>query len=150
MTDEQTMVPIRVGNAADADALAALSGQLGYPSTAAQIAARFAALATRADWSAFVAELDGQIVGSVFVHAVFSLQRDPCAEIGGLIVDEHHRNRHIGEALVVAAEGWAREQGYAEMVVHSNVIRADAHRFYRRLGYTTPKAQQYFHKELAR
>ncbi len=150
MTEDQAMIRVRVGTAADADALATLSGQLGYPSTPAQIAARFAALATQPDWAAYVAELDGEIVGSVFVHAVFSLQRDPCAEIGGLIVDEQYRNRHVGEALVAAAEGWAREQGYAAMIVHSNVIRTDAHRFYKRLGYTTPKAQQYFQKELAR
>jgi len=143
-------VSIRECDAADADALAALSGQLGYPSTTAQVAARFVALATRPDWGAYVAELDERIAGSVFVHAVFSLQRDPCAEIGGLIVDEDHRNRRIGEALVAAAEDWARQGGYTEMIVHSNVSRLDAHRFYQRLGYTTPKAQQYFHKELAR
>jgi len=66
-----------------------------------------------------------------------------------LVVDERHRNRRIGEALVSAAEAWARQQGYSAMIVHSNVIRTDAHRFYGRLGYDTVKAQQYFHKELA-
>lgn len=60
MTEDQAMIRVRVGTAADADALATLSGQLGYPSTLAQIAARFAALATRPDWAAYVAELDGR------------------------------------------------------------------------------------------
>ncbi len=139
---------IRRGTDADAAAIAELSRQLGYPSTPAQVAARFAALAERSDWVAYVAELDGQIVGSIFVTSVMSLQRDPCAEIGGLVVDERRRNRRVGEALVAAAEAWTRQQGYSAIIVHSNVIRTDAHRFYGRLGYDTVKAQQYFHKEL--
>lgn len=139
---------VRQSTDADVVALAELSRQLGYPSTPAQVAARFAALATRTDWVAYVAELGGQIIGSVFVTSSMSLQRDPCAEIGGLVVDEHYRNRRVGEALVAAAEAWARQQGYPAMVVHSNVIRTDAHRFYGRLGYGIVKAQQYFHKEL--
>lgn len=146
MNDYAVAVTIRPATIADADVIAALSGQLGYPSTPDDVRARFAALAAVPGWMVAVAVVEGRVVGSVFVHAVYSLQRDPCAEIGGLVVDEGHRGRRVGETLVVAAEAWARAQGFAEMIVHSNVIRADAHRFYLRLGYGIVKAQQYFRK----
>lgn len=140
---------IRPGTVADADALADLSGQLGYPSMAGQVRERFAALDRGGVWTVLVAEIAGRVVGSISCHGVYSLQRDPCAEIGGLIVDADHRNLRIGEQLVAAAEAWARGQGFTEMIVHSNIIRADAHRFYGRLGYGIVKAQQYFRKEIA-
>lgn len=149
MTAAPPTVEIRPGIVADAEAIADLSGQLGYPSTAAQVRERFAVLDRGGAYGVAVAAVAGRVVGFVLCHGVYSLQRDPCAEIGGLIVDADHRNMRIGERLVAAAEAWARVHGFREMIVHSNVIRADAHRFYGRLGYGVVKAQQYFRKEIA-
>ena len=149
MKVETHIAKIRPSTATDAEAIANLSGQLGYPSTPVQVRERFAVLDRGGIWTVLVAEVGGQVVGCISCHGVYSLQRDPCAEIGGLIVDADHRGQRIGEQLVAAAEAWARTQGFGEMVVHSNVIRADAHRFYGRLGYEIVKAQQYFRKEIA-
>ena len=148
MTAVPLTVQIRPGSVADAEAIADLSGQLGYPSTAAQVRERFALMERGGAFAVSLAEVGGRVVGFVICHGVYSLQRDPCGEIGGLIVDADHRNLRIGEHLVAAAEAWARAQGFSEMIVHSNVIRADAHRFYGRLGYGIVKAQQYFRKEM--
>ncbi len=149
MTITPPVVQTRPGTAADAEVIAVLSGQLGYPSTAAQVRERFAALDRGGTWAVMVATVGGNVVGCISCHGVYSLQRDPCAEIGGLIVDADHRGRRIGERLVAAAEAWAVARGFTEMIVHSNVLRADAHRFYGRLGYGIVKAQQYFRKEIA-
>ncbi len=148
MTATTQGVRIRPATLDDAEAIARLSGQLGYPSTVAQVRERFAALDRVPAWMLAVAEAGGMVVGYVICRGIYTIQRDPCAEIGGLVVDETYRGRRIGELLVAAAEAWAGENGFPTIIVHSNVIRADAHRFYQRLGYEIVKAQQYFHKEI--
>jgi GNAT superfamily N-acetyltransferase len=70
------------------------------------------------------------------------------AEIAGLVVDEDHRGRGIGPALLRAAEGWAREHGCSVVRVRSNVVRERAHGFYRREGFGEIKTQRVFEKRL--
>ncbi len=55
----------------------------------------------------------------------------------------------IGEALMRRVEQWARDAGYREMRLRSNVIRSGAHAFYRRIGYSTTKTSHIFWKALA-
>ncbi|HEX2642580.1 MAG TPA: GNAT family N-acetyltransferase [Thermoanaerobaculia bacterium] len=136
-------IVIRPADSADAPSLAALSGQLGYPSTPAQIAARLAVLAETAD-AVRVAEVDGQVAGWIHVGSHRPLESEPSAEISGLVVDEAHRGQGIGRLLVEAALAWARERGYAGIRVRSNVVRADAHRFYEGLGFQRVKTQVTF------
>lgn len=131
---------------ADAPALAGLSGQLGYPSTPAQIAARLERLGA-AD-RVLVAEADGRVAGWIHVRGTRSLESEPWAEIAGLVVDEGVRGRGIGRELVEAACLWAGEQGYGEVRVRSNVLRAAAHRFYERQGFRTVKTQAVFSRRL--
>jgi len=52
----------------------------------------------------------------------------------------------VGRLLMQQAEQWAREQGYSEVILRSNVIRARAHKFYESLGYTPIKSQKVFRK----
>jgi len=65
------------------------------------------------------------------------------------VVHEDARGRGVGRALVSAAEDWARERGYTMVSVRSNVIRRDAHEFYKGLGYEPTKSQFKFRKKLA-
>jgi GNAT superfamily N-acetyltransferase len=46
------------------------------------------------------------------------------------------RSQGIGAALMGAAEGLAVERGCYRVQLTSNTKREDAHRFYRRLGYS--------------
>ncbi|MDS9467896.1 GNAT family N-acetyltransferase [Paracoccus sp. MBLB3053] len=58
------------------------------------------------------------------------------AQIEGVRVASSHRGQRIGEALMRDAEARAREAGCALLQFTTNRSRADAHRFYDRLGFT--------------
>ena len=146
---------VRAMTADDVERVAALCGQLGYPSTPAEVAARFEVLRTRTAHAMFVAEdpasvasAPGPVVGFVHVHEAVTLEAGPWAEIGGLVVREGMRSDGIGRLLVDAAERWAAEHGYAEVHVRSNVVREAAHQFYLHLGYEVVKSQLNFRKPL--
>ena len=141
-------VTMREMTAADAAAVADLSGQLGYAAGVVEIARRFAGLASVPESLVLVAEREGEVVGWLHVLVQRRLEVDPFAEIGGLVVDARVRGAGIGAALVAAAEAWARDQGVDAVRVRSNTIREDAHRFYRREGYAVLKTQVNFHKKL--
>jgi GNAT superfamily N-acetyltransferase len=142
---------IRTAEPGDAAALARLSGELGYTVEVATAAERLAGLARLAGHAVLVAEAaGGEVVGWVHVFAARRLESPAFAELGGLVVAEELRGRGVGWALVAAAEAWAGERGLAELRVRSNVVRDDAHRFYRRLGFAESKRQAVFRKPLRR
>jgi hypothetical protein len=60
--------------AADACAVAALSGELGYPAAGHDVAQRWRALAGREDHAVFVADENGRIAGWVHVHDDWALE----------------------------------------------------------------------------
>jgi GNAT superfamily N-acetyltransferase len=135
---------------ADAEGVAALSTQLGYPSTAEQTLRRFRALGDAPDARVWVAQdAEGAIVGWIHLFGNRLLESDPDVEIGGLVVHEDARGRGVGRALVGAAEDWARERGYTMVSVRSNVLRKAAHEFYKGLGYEPTKSQFKFRKKIA-
>ena len=130
----------------DASAAAELSAQLGYPTTAEEIRERITTLAPTQ--AAFVAELDGQVVGWIDVALTFHLQTPPYALIGGLVVKDGVRGLNIGKRLCQQAEQWSREQGVSLIRVTSRTTRTDAHRFYLRDGYSDVKTSRVFEKRL--
>ena len=146
------MTAIRIRDAAppDAEALAALAGQLGYPSGAAEVGSRLAFMAAHpALHAVYVAEdAQGAVAGWVHVFVSAHVESDPFAEIGGLVVDEQQRGAGVGEALVRRAEAWARARGLAHLRVRSNVVRERALRFYERHGFVRHKEQVVLHKEV--
>jgi GNAT superfamily N-acetyltransferase len=139
---------VRAAQSADADVLARLALQLGYPSTGADLRERLGLLAGRADHEVFVAEGGGGIVGWVHVLCEIHLESGEFAEIAGLVVDEGERGKGAGRMLLVAAEAWARGRGFASIRLRTNVVRAEAHRFYERAGYAVRKEQKVFMKGL--
>ena len=142
-------ITVRPARLEDTDALTKLTDQLGYPSTVEQVRRRFEVLAENSDENAvFVAEVDGKILGWVHAHLYNLLVDDPETEIGGLVVDETVRGQGIGERLMRAAEAWTLEKGCSSVYLRSNVIRAHAHEFYKRIGYTIIKSQYAFRKVL--
>lgn len=142
-------VSIRAATREDAVALAPLSGQLGYPATPADVTQRLERILADPVHAVYLVETPGRLVlGWIHVFVHVTVESDPSAEIGGLVVAEGHRSRGIGQELLAQAEQWARRQGCGRMIVRSNVIRARAHRFYERLGYASYKSQRVFAKEL--
>jgi GNAT superfamily N-acetyltransferase len=82
------------------------------------------------------------------LRALHPITRDACAEIAGLVVDEPRRGRGIGTRLMAAAEEWARNRGLGALRLRSNVIRDEAHAFYRRQGFASSKTSLLFTKTL--
>ena len=141
---------VRPAESSDCDDLARLSTQLGYPMTAGEAAARLAEIAEHADHALLVAVAGAEKRLAAWLQVslprIFESPRQ--AEIAGLVVDEEHRGRGIGPALLRAAEDWARERGCTVLRVRSNVVRERAHGFYRREGFGEIKTQRVFEKKL--
>jgi GNAT superfamily N-acetyltransferase len=133
-------VLIRPAARADASAIAPLLGQLGYPTTAESVAARFARVAGSENDLAWVAadpgEDPGAIVGFAAGHFFWPYELDrPVAELTALVVAESRRGTGAGRALVATFEEWATAAGSVRATVASSFRRTDAHAFYERLGY---------------
>jgi predicted N-acetyltransferase YhbS len=125
---------IRRATSADAAAIAPLLDELGYPSTAAQVEARLAALP--ADELVLVAEVDGQVAALAGLRVERLLERDePSGRLTALVVGSRWRGRGLGESLVRAVEEEARAHGCERVVLTSGNHRSEAHTFYGRLGY---------------
>lgn len=120
----------------DAEAVALLLGELGYPATIEEAAARLATLAEIEDNIAMVAEVDGRVVGVATVDEMTVLHASgKVAQLTLLVVASCARRTGVGRTLVEAAEAWARRRGCVRIVVTSNERRTDAHEFYGRLGW---------------
>jgi GNAT superfamily N-acetyltransferase len=148
---DATAIKIRKARRGDAERIAQLSGELGYPASAAQIAVRLRQLTPVSKHAVFVAEspeADTGVVGWVHVSESHLLESDVRAEVNGLIVADGQRSVGAGAKLLEAAEAWARRRGCRGMNVRSNVIRERAHKFYERQGYEHYKTQKAFRKPL--
>ena len=141
------MTSVRVATSADAEALALLSGQLGYPADAAAILRRMGALI---DHGVVLVAVDPQGAICGFAHAEprCLLIAEPFVELAALVVSENARGSGAGATLLAAVEAWTREHGIASVRVRSNVLRERAHRFYLREGYAEKKRQAVFLKRL--
>lgn len=129
-------VEIREAQHRDADAAAALLGELGYPSTSEQAAERIERIAEDPSTWVIVAEVDGEIAGLGALHVQNLIEWDELGcEVAGLVVAEHFRRSGVGEILMQALEDEARRRGGRWMVLNTAHRRADAHAFYEALGY---------------
>lgn len=141
---------VRVRNAKfeDAGSIAVLSGQLGYPCSAATVRRRLRNLLANTDHAIWVAENNKGVAGWIHVFVYELLESDRQAEIGGLVIDQNFRGQGAGKALVERAERWAQARRLDSVYVRSNVIRKKAHAFYQKQGYKIDKTQHAFRKEL--
>jgi GNAT superfamily N-acetyltransferase len=85
----------------------------------------------------FVAQRDGEVIGAcqlmVFRH--IQARGGLCAEIESVHVHPDHRRGGVGAALIRHAIDSARDLGCYRVQLTSDVVRADAHRFYEGLGF---------------
>jgi GNAT superfamily N-acetyltransferase len=141
-------VRIRPPLPADAPALAALAGELGYPATAEEILGRLAAIHPTDAAVIVSTDADDQPTGWCHVELHRSLVEPMSAMILGLVVGEGHRSTGIGAALLAAAEDWGRARGCRRLVVATRITRERAHRFYAREGYEVSKTSYFLTKAL--
>jgi GNAT superfamily N-acetyltransferase len=137
---------IRPASLSDAEAIAELSDQLGYPTAAERMRERLAILLPKKDQQLFAAEREGQVVGWLHAAKIEMVESDPFAEIYGLVVRDSERGQGIGPLLIRAAEAWASAQGLPKVRVRCNVVRERTHRFYEREGFAVSKVQKIFDK----
>ncbi len=139
---------IRELTVADSEAAAVLVTELGYPSSAADLAKRVRGRAGNPDLALYVASIGDAVVGLVDVGVERHIDHTAFGELRALVVSSAHRSAGVGARLVEHAERWAVARGVSKMVVRSRVQREDAHRFYRREGYAEWKRQAVFTKTL--
>jgi len=143
-------VTIRRVERGDAAPVAELCGQLGYPSTTAQIGERIVWLNRCGDSQvALVACADSQVVGWIEAIVEHHLQSPAFALITGLVVREDVRGLGVGKKLCEGVERWSREKGLGVVRVTSRSTREAAHRFYLRDGYRQIKTSAVFEKILS-
>jgi GNAT superfamily N-acetyltransferase len=142
---------IRPARAADAERLAGLTTQLGYPTTPPQAAQRLAGITAAARSNALLVAVDkaDDVIGWAHVALRPSLEHDAAAQLAGLVVDDAVRSGGVGAALLAASEAWAAEHGAGVMLVSSRATRMRAHRFYDRHGYGLWKDSVWLRKPLA-
>jgi GNAT superfamily N-acetyltransferase len=129
-------VSVRHATPADAEAIASLLGELGYPSTVADVVSRLARLHDFPAAVVFLAEIDGAVAGVVTGHVFPSIHHTPVvAWLTTLVVGARCQRRGIGRYLADAIETWARGHGAVRVSVTSGQDRDGAHAFYEGLGY---------------
>jgi GNAT superfamily N-acetyltransferase len=85
-----------------------------------------------------VTDADGAVVGTLQLTFIPGLARRGAlrAQIEAVRIDQRLRGRGLGQALFEWAIAEARRRGCALVQLTTDKRRADAHRFYGRLGFT--------------
>ena len=134
MTDQGAIL-LRLASAADAESIATMFTDEGYPAGPSDIVTRlgrFAAPHARV----IVAEHDGALLGFVAIHALPRFEHDDwIVRILALVVDAGARERGVGRALMAEAEAVGREIGAAFIELTAGHHRPEARHLYESLGY---------------
>lgn len=85
-----------------------------------------------------IGEIDGVAVGTFQLTFTPGIARRGAwrCTIEGVHVSPEHRNKRIGETMMLWAIEKARDRGCGTVQLTSNKNRTDAHRFYERLGFS--------------
>jgi N-acetylglutamate synthase-like GNAT family acetyltransferase len=97
-------VEIRPARAEDAEAVAALLGELGYPAPAAKALAYLERFPLE-DVALLVATSLSGVIGWIEVIETSHLESGDVAEITGLVVTASERGRAVGSTLLAAGRG---------------------------------------------
>ena len=125
-------LPAIVGLLAD-DVLGAQREEPGDPA----YAQAFEAIAADPRQWLMVADADGEVVGTLQLTVIPGLSHRGMtrALVEAVRVAASQRDRGLGSQMLEWAVGTARELGCGMVQLTSNASRADAHRFYERLGF---------------
>ena len=128
-------VVVRSARPADAEAIAALLTEEGYPTGPSDVAARLARFEAP-DGAVLVADLDERPIGFIAMRVVPRFEHDDVlVRILALVVDPAARERGVGHRLMEAADAFAAEHAAAFLEVTAGRHRPDARQLYESLGY---------------
>jgi GNAT superfamily N-acetyltransferase len=130
---------------ADADVVAELATELGYPNEIEAIRRRIRPIG-EADLLLVVADASDRPVGFIQAHRVCIIELGFRVEILGLVVSSTARRKGIARTLIGEVELWAKKIGAEAVSVRSNTKRAEAHFFYPAMGYKQIKTQAVYEK----
>jgi GNAT superfamily N-acetyltransferase len=126
---------IRDARPADAGSLCELLTQLGYPTSASEVASRLARVQRRSR-VAVAADAQDTPAGLIVLATIDALEHElPLCMVVALVVRDSDRRRGVGAELLAEAESWAAGQGCGRVVLGTAHHRTDAIRFYRAHGY---------------
>jgi GNAT superfamily N-acetyltransferase len=146
MTDQATVV-LRPADPADAESIATLFTDEGYPAGPSDIVTRLGRFAGR-EALVIVAEHDGALLGFIAIHALPRFEHDDwIVRILALVVDAGARERGVGRTLMAEAERVGRELGAAFIEVTAGHHRPEARHLYEQLGYDA-SVSAYLRKKL--
>ncbi len=145
MTD--TALTFRPATDADAEVIAALFTDEGYPAGPSDIVERLSRFGS--DHSrVLVAEHDGAMLGFIALHALPRFEHDDrILRILALVVDAGARERGVGRGLIAEAERVGRDLGAAFIEITAGHHRPEARHLYESLGYDATVAA-YLRKKL--
>ncbi|KQZ67952.1 MULTISPECIES: helix-turn-helix domain-containing GNAT family N-acetyltransferase [unclassified Lysobacter] len=110
----------------------------------ALVATLFARFASSHDpWRerCWIAELDGERIGCVFV--IRNADDPDAAQLRCLLVDPRARGLGVGRRLVEACLAFAREAGYRRMLLWTNDILSSARHIYERCGFVLTEEERH-------
>ena len=126
---------LRDAKLSDVPRLVELIHELGHEISEKQVRKNFEALRKSGE-TPLLATLDKAVVGMCGLGRRVVIHRPaPLGRITALVVSKDARGHGIGRKLVEAAEEWMRKKGCRLVEVTSNDRRAEAHAFYRHMGY---------------
>jgi GNAT superfamily N-acetyltransferase len=134
MTDPGGFI-VRPAQPSDAERIATLFTDEGYPSGPSDIIERLERFASPYS-TVSVAEMNGEVLGFVAVHLVPRFEHnDRFARVVAIVVDAGVRERGLGHLLMGEAERIAREGSAAFIEITAGHHRPEARQLYEALGY---------------
>ncbi|MEO6196967.1 MAG: GNAT family N-acetyltransferase [Dehalococcoidia bacterium] len=147
---------IREATEADLPQIVALLAQLdpddpGREDTTSPLPAAYQSALQRltgAGHKLFVLDDGSRLLGTLALYVVPNISHNgsPFAVVENVVVDDQERSKSYGKLLMERAEETARALGCYKLTLTSNKRRAEAHRFYERLGFQ--RSSEGFRKNL--
>ena len=133
--NDAAVITLRAAAATDAERLASLLTDEGYPAGTSDLAARIERFSTP-NSRVTVAVAGGEVIGVIAYHLVPRFEHsDTFVRIVVIVVDAGVRERGIGRLLIADAERVARETGAAFVEITAGHHRPEARQLYESLGY---------------
>jgi GNAT superfamily N-acetyltransferase len=149
MNKSINLITIRKVDVTDLPKISILANQLGYPNRSEDLLDRLKIIRSNHEQEIFIADyIHEKTVGFIHLSQEVSLVSGLFVEVRSFVVDEDHRRLGIGNALLQAAEEWTINAGCNQIRLRSNIIRQEAHEFYKIHRYLIEKTQYSFHKKL--
>jgi GNAT superfamily N-acetyltransferase len=128
---------LRSATPMDADDVAALLTELGYPCERAEAAERIGAIIDNDRQVLVVARCGGVVCGLIALDFMYYLPLGTTTcRVTALVVTPEAQGRGLGRQLLREAERRARGAGAARIELASGSQRTDAHQFYKACGYS--------------